>query len=49
MLAGFNRQSKSDDPIRAAIEESGVNRSEVHEVLLHVLAYCGIPAVAEVF
>ena len=49
MLAALNRQPEVTTQIRAAIEEGGVTKDEVQEVLLHVMAYCGIPAAVDAF
>ena len=49
MLAALNRQPEVTTHVRAAVEEGGVSKEEVREVLLHVMAYCGIPAAVDAF
>ncbi len=49
MLAALNRQPEVATHIRAAVEEGGMTKEEVREVLLHVMAYCGIPAAVDAF
>lgn len=49
LLAAVNRQHEVTTHVRAATEVGGVSKEEIREVLIHVMAYCGIPAAVDAF
>ncbi len=49
MLVALNRADEFRLHLRAAVENNGVTRDEVKEVLLHAAVYCGVPAANTAF
>jgi 4-carboxymuconolactone decarboxylase len=48
MLVAMGKSNEVKLHVRAALA-NGVSKSEIHEILLHAMVYCGVPAAVEGF